>query len=60
MEVTSWNLHNGSYLVERTPWKRPHGTYTIEDPSWNVHHGSYFIEHSPRKARHGTYTFAVT
>ena len=30
MEVTYWNLHHGSYLVERTPWKLPPGTYTME------------------------------
>ena len=39
MEVTSWNLdkeitylnlYHGSYLMELTPWKFPHGTYTIE------------------------------
>ena len=30
MEVTSCNLHHGSYLVEPTPWKLPYGTYTME------------------------------
>ena len=30
MEVTSRNLHHGSYLVEHTPWKLPHGTYIME------------------------------
>ena len=30
MEVTYWNLHYGSYLVELTPWKVPNGTYTME------------------------------
>ena len=30
MEVTSTNLHLGSYLVELTPWKLPHGTYIME------------------------------
>ena len=39
MEVTSWNLHHGSYLMEHTqcklameltPWKLPHGSYTME------------------------------
>ena len=38
MEVTSWNLHHGSYLVELKPWKLTHGTYTMEVTSWNVHH----------------------
>ena len=23
-------LHPGSYLMELTPWKLPHGTYTME------------------------------
>ena len=31
MEGTSWNLHHGRYLIERTPLKLPHGTYTMED-----------------------------
>ena len=30
MEVTSLNLHPGSYLIELTPWKLPHGTYIME------------------------------
>ena len=30
MEVTSRKLLHGSYLVEPTPWKLPHGTYTME------------------------------
>ena len=30
MEVTSGNLHHGSYLMEPTLWKLPHGTYTME------------------------------
>ena len=30
MEVTSWNLYHGSYLVERTTWELPHETYTME------------------------------
>ena len=30
MEVTSWNLHHGSYLMELTPGKLPHRTYTKE------------------------------
>ena len=44
MEVTSWNLHHGSYLVELRPWKLPNGTYTMEVTSWNLHHGSYVME----------------
>ena len=30
MEIASWNLHHESYLMKRTPWKLPHGTYTKE------------------------------
>ena len=30
MEVTSRNLHHGRYLVELTPWKLPHGPYSME------------------------------
>ena len=30
MEVFSWNLHHGRYLMEPTPWKLPNGTYTME------------------------------
>ena len=30
MEVTYWNLHMGSYLMERTPLKLPSATYTME------------------------------
>ena len=30
MEVTQLNLHHGSYLMERTPWKLPTGMYTME------------------------------
>ena len=26
----------GKYLVELTPWKLPHGTYTMEVTSWNL------------------------
>ena len=40
MEVTSWNLHRGRYLIEHTPWKLPHQTYTMEVASKNIHHGS--------------------
>ena len=36
MEVTSWNLHHGGYLMELTQLKLPHGTYTME--------GTYTIE----------------
>ena len=30
MEVTSLDLHHGSYLMEHTPWKLLSGTYTME------------------------------
>ena len=30
MEVTSWNLHHGSYFKEHSPWKLPHGTYIMQ------------------------------
>ena len=30
LNVTSLNLHHGSYLMELTPWKLPHGTYIME------------------------------
>ena len=45
IQVTSWNLHYGSYLMdttflcylmELTSWKLPHGTYTMEVTSWNM------------------------
>ena len=39
MEVTLWNLHHGSYLVELTPWKLPHGI-----TPWNVPRGTYTME----------------
>ena len=30
MQVTSFNLHHRSYLMELTPWMLPSGTYTME------------------------------
>ena len=33
--------------MERTSWKVPHGTYTMEVAAWNLHHGSYLLEHTP-------------
>ena len=39
IEITSRNLHLGSYLVEFTPWKLPHETYTMEVTFWILHHG---------------------
>ena len=49
MEVASWNLHHGSYLVELTPCKLLHGTYTMEVISWSLHHGSYLMKHTKSK-----------
>ena len=40
MEVTSRNLHHGSYLMELRSWKLPNGTYIMEVTLWNLHHGS--------------------
>ena len=42
-----------------TPWKLPHGTYTI-DTSWNLNHESYFMEFTTWKVPHGTYIMEVT
>ena len=60
MEVTSWNLHHGWYLLELTQWKFLQRTFTIESSSWNLHHGSYLMELTPWKLAHGTYTMEVT
>ena len=46
--------------MELTPWKLPHGTYTMEVPSSNLHHGSYLMELTQWKLAHGTYTMQVT
>ena len=59
MEVASWNLHHGSYLMELTPWKLPSGIDTM-DTSWNVHHGRYFMELTQWKLPQGTYIMEVT
>ena len=42
--------------MERTLWKLPNGTYTMEVTSRNLYHGSYLVEHTPWKLPHGTYT----
>ena len=47
MEVTSQYLHHESYIVEPTPWKLSHGTYTIEGT---------LLEYTPWKLAHETYT----
>ena len=54
MEVPSWNLHHGSYLLELTPWKLPSATYTNEVTYWNLQNGSYLVERTPWKVPHGT------
>ena len=38
MEVTSWNLHHGSF---------PQGTYTMEVKSLNLLQGNYLVELTP-------------
>ena len=42
--------------MERTPWKLPSATYTMEVTSWNSHHGSYLMERTPWKLLSGTNT----
>ena len=54
MEVTSWNLHHGSYLVERTPWKLPSLTSAMDVTYWNLHYGSYLVELTSWKLPLGT------
>ena len=46
MEVTSWNLPDGSYLMELTRWKLRHGTYAMELTSLYLLDGSYCAEYS--------------
>ena len=75
MEVTSWNLHQGNYLVELTPWtnlhhgsslmelkswKSPSGTYTMEVTSWNLHQGNYLVELTAWTLPYVTYIIEVT
>ena len=60
MEVTSWTLHHGIYLPERTPWKVRSVTYIMEVTSWNLHHGRYLLELTPWKLPHGTYIMELT
>ena len=50
MEGTSWNLHHGSYLMEHTPRKVPHG-----NTPWKLPHGN-----TPWKLLHGTYIIKGT
>ena len=46
--------------MERTVYKLPNATYTMEVTSWNVHHGSNLMEHTPWKLLNGTYIMEVT
>ena len=46
--------------MEITPWKLPHGTYTMEVTSLNLHHESYLMEVTPWKLLSGTYTMEGT
>ena len=46
--------------MEHTPWKLPHGTYTMEFTSLNLQYGSYLMELTPWKLANGTYTLEVT
>ena len=46
--------------MELSPWKLPHGTYTMEEASWNVHHASYLVELTPWNLPDGTYTMEGT
>ena len=46
--------------MEHTPWKIPHGTYTMKVTSLNVHHGSYLPERTAWKLPIGTYAIEVT
>ena len=47
MEVTSWNLHHGSFLMELTPWKLPIGANTMQVTFRNLHYGGYLMELTP-------------
>ena len=45
--------------MERTPWKLPSRTYTMEVTLWNLNHGSYLTDVTPWKLPYGTYTIEV-
>ena len=42
--------------MERTPWKLPSGTYTMEVTSLNLNHRSYVVKRTQWKFPDGTYT----
>ena len=46
--------------MELTPWKLPHGTYTMEVTYWNQHLGSFLVELTPWKLPHRANTMQVT
>ena len=45
--------------MELTPWKLPHGAYTMEVTSLNFHHGSCLMELTPWKLPSETCTMEV-
>ena len=46
--------------MELTPWKLPHGTYTIVVTSWQLDRGKCVVQLTPWKLHSGTYTMEVT
>ena len=46
--------------MELTPWKLPHGTYTMDITSSIFHHGSFLVQPTPWKLPTDTYTMEVT
>ena len=46
--------------MELTPWKLPHGTYTMEVTSLNLHRRSNLKDLTTWKLPHGTYIMEVT
>ena len=60
MEVTSWNLHHGSYFIELSPCKLRCGTYNFAVTSLNLNHRIYLMELTKWKEAHGVQTTEVT
>ena len=46
--------------MQLTPWKLPHGTYTMEVTKLNLHHGSDLMELTPWKLPSATYAVEGT
>ena len=46
--------------MQRTPWKLPSGSYTMEITSCNLNHVGYLTEVTPWKLSSGNYTMVVT